>query len=122
MIALKCPSCGASLEIPTSLSVAHCMHCGTKVILPKQDSLQNEQRLSHLRELCAVAFAAGNYKEALQYCNSILKLVPGDGLVWIDKAIAVFYLETAAKDTFGEALEYLSKAESLNEELLSLTT
>lgn len=98
------------------------MHCGTKVILPKQDSLQNEQRLSHLRELCAVAFEAGNYKEALQYCNSILKLVPGDGLVWIDKAIAVFYLETAAKDTFGEALEYLSKAESLNEELLSLTT
>jgi DNA-directed RNA polymerase subunit RPC12/RpoP len=33
LIAATCPRCGASLNIPDSLSKAHCMYCGTLILV-----------------------------------------------------------------------------------------
>jgi predicted RNA-binding Zn-ribbon protein involved in translation (DUF1610 family) len=36
LIPAICPSCGASLEFPEDLEKAHCMYCGTQVVIDKK--------------------------------------------------------------------------------------
>jgi hypothetical protein len=38
LVAAKCPSCGAGLQIPGDLDKAHCMYCGSQVIVRKSYS------------------------------------------------------------------------------------
>ncbi len=113
MITLNCPSCGGKLELPDNLGVAHCMYCGTKILLQQTDNEYERKSLERLIELKKVAIDANNVAEALQYCNSILEIDPKNIETWIDKAISVFRLSTVEKLRYGEAMEYLKKAEQI---------
>jgi tetratricopeptide (TPR) repeat protein len=113
MIKLNCPSCNGSLEIPDNLGVAHCMYCGTRILLQKTDSEQEKKVLEHYIELKKVAIDGNNYEEALRYCNSILEIDPNNIEAWIHKAISVCHLQTSEKDRYHEAMEYLKKAEQI---------
>ena len=97
MIKLNCPSCNGSLELPDNLGVAHCMYCGTKILLQQTDNEHERKSLERLIELKNVAIDANNMAEAIQYCNSILEIDPKNVEAWVDKAITnprdVFYIE-----------------------------
>ena len=110
MIKLNCPSCNGNLELPNNLSVAHCMYCGTKILLQQTDTENEIKRLERLIELLKVAIDANNFVEALQYCNSILEIDPKNVDTWIDKAISTYCLSTLEKQRYAEAIEYLNKA------------
>jgi tetratricopeptide (TPR) repeat protein len=75
---LICPSCGGKLETPTNTDVIHCMFCGTKILLSPTERVKEKNNLRRFRELLDVAMKAGNYKEAIEYCNSILGIEPKD--------------------------------------------
>lgn len=56
MITLRCPNCGASLEIDNGIDTFFCMHCGHKIIMAHMDkeaikarvkikSMEHEERL-----------------------------------------------------------------------------
>ncbi len=113
MQSLKCPSCGAVLELPDNLRIAHCVYCGTKVILEQNGTAEELQSLNRALELCKVALDAKNYEEALRYANTILEIDPSNVEGWINKATASFFLTTAACNRYNEALEYLRKAEDI---------
>lgn len=36
LIPAACPSCGATLELPEDLKVAHCVYCGARVIIDSE--------------------------------------------------------------------------------------
>ncbi|KAF0106846.1 MAG: hypothetical protein FD146_2204 [Anaerolineaceae bacterium] len=110
MIKLNCPSCNGKLELPDNLGVAHCMYCGTKILLQQSDSDQEKKDLARYIELKKVAIDANNFEEALQYCNSILEIDPKNIEAWIHKAVSTFYLTTNKKNRYDEAIEYLKKA------------
>ena len=114
MIKLNCPSCNGSLELPDNLGVAHCMYCGTRILLQKTDSEHERKALERLIELKNVAVGADNFVEALQYCNSILEIEPKNVEAWIDKAISAFCQTTVEKQRYYEAMEYLKKAEQID--------
>ena len=122
-IKLKCPSCGGDLELPNNIGVAHCMFCGTKILLTPGDAAREHQDLLRYRELREVAMKAKNYKEAVQYCNDILKIDPNDIDSWIAKAIAVCNSSTETDDRYEEAVEYLRKAAHIapNDERVTMT-
>jgi tetratricopeptide (TPR) repeat protein len=112
MIKLNCPSCNGKLELPDNLGVAHCMYCGTKILL-EQNANENESiTLEHYIELKNVALKAKNYEEALQYCNSILEIDPKNVYAWIDKAVSTFYHITD-QNSYEKSREYLKKAEQI---------
>jgi len=69
---LVCPSCGGKLEIPDHTDVIHCMFCGTRILLSPTERAKEQNNLRRFRELLDVAMKAGNYKEAVDYCNNIL--------------------------------------------------
>ena len=35
LVAAKCPSCGAAIEVPGNLETAHCVYCGAKILIAR---------------------------------------------------------------------------------------
>jgi len=73
MIRLICPSCGAQLELPDNLELAHCIYCGTKVVLQDHEVGKEQQQLRRYKELSQAALQANNHEEAIIYCNSTFR-------------------------------------------------
>jgi tetratricopeptide (TPR) repeat protein len=99
------------------------MFCGAKILLKSTDAAREHQDLLRYRELREVAMKAKNYKESVEYCNSILQIDPNDMDSWIAKAIAVCNSSTEADDRYEEAVEYLRKAAHIapNDERVTMT-
>jgi tetratricopeptide (TPR) repeat protein len=114
MIKLDCPSCGANLELPDKLDVAHCMYCGGKVILRSEHALTEMVNHKRFSELANFAFEAKDYQEAINYSNRILEIDTQSIDAWLIKAEAIFNLSTATDDKFSIAMEYLSRASKIN--------
>jgi tetratricopeptide (TPR) repeat protein len=118
---LICPSCGGKLETPNNTDVIHCMFCGTKILLSPTERAKEQNNLRRFRELLDVAMKAKNYKEAVEYCISILQIEPKDLDTWIIKATAVCNSSTELIDRYDEGIEYLRKANQIepnNEKIL----
>lgn len=88
MIRLNCPSCGGELSLPDSLSIAHCMFCGAKILL---DEIKNTPNINYENyiELADSAIKAENYKEALEFINSALIANPKNSKLWLNKAVCI---------------------------------
>ena len=113
LVKLNCPSCCGALELPDSLTIAHCLYCGTKILLD-QDGVVHERRdFQRYVELCKVAVEAKNHKEAIDVCNKILEIDPKNVEAWINKAVSTFWLTTGANNRYDEAMEYLTKASQI---------
>lgn len=113
LLKLTCPSCGGSLELPDNLTVAHCIYCGTKILLDQEGVVHERRDLSRYIELCKVAVEAKNHTEVIEYCNRILELDPKNIEAWINKAVSTFWLTTGAHNRYDEAMEYLKKASQI---------
>ncbi len=114
MISLNCPSCGSQLELPNSLDIAHCMYCGTKILLRDSDANRERVNLKRYKELSKAAMDAKNYEETIRYTNKILEINLNDVDAWIEKAVATFWLSTRENNRYSEAIIYLKKAEEIN--------
>ncbi len=96
------------------MDVAHCLYCGTKILIR-----ENSGKIKNYIELSKIALDAKNYQEAIEYCNKVLEIDSNNADAWIDKAISTFYLPSFYKsdeDTLDEAISYLMKAYSLTPE------
>jgi tetratricopeptide (TPR) repeat protein len=114
MIKLTCPQCNGALELPDNLGVAHCMYCGTKILLQQPDIAKDKETIQRNKELCRIALESKNYNEAIQFSNHILEMDTKDVDAWIYKATATFGLTTEANNRYDEAKEYLKKAEEIS--------
>ena len=98
MIALRCPSCNAELEIDDEKEFGFCTHCGTKVMLHEvvehtgsvalDTSAQGRNRIL----LGNRAFEAGNWQEACDCFTRGLEDLPDDVTALYRKAICTVQL------------------------------
>jgi len=110
MIILNCPSCGANLEIPDDLTTAHCLYCGTAILLTSLLSIEEKKSIKDLKELSKTAVLAENHEAVINYSNKILEIDTNDVEAWINKANSTFWLTTFHHNRYEEAIEYLNKA------------
>jgi len=110
---LTCPSCGAQLDIPSDLSRAHCVYCGSRLVVERADEAEREAIETHL-ELGRIALEAGNHQEALEHFNEALEADPNTVEAWIGKAKAAHGLSSARHDRLDEALRYIDEALELD--------
>lgn len=110
VVKLNCPSCGGALEVPDNLTVAHCLYCGSEILLDQDGVVKERRDLLRYIELCKVAVEAKNHNEVIEYCNRILELDSRNIEAWINKALSTFWLTTVAHNRYNEAMEYLIKA------------
>ncbi len=123
MINLRCPSCGANLELSDHMGMAHCEYCGTKIFLHDEDS-NDGRRYQNYLELLDAAVEAQNYQEIIYYSNKALEIDSTNPELWIKKALAVCNLSTEEKQRYDEAKEYLEKAEEIigeNEQIIEIS-
>ena len=113
MIELNCPSCGGQLELPENLEIAHCMYCGTKILIQDKDKSNEQINLKRYKELSNTAFEAKNFEETIKYCNKVLEIDTNDIEAWINKAISTSKLSTVAHNRYEESVSYLDKANQL---------
>ena len=114
MIKLTCPSCNGSLELPDNLGIAHCMYCGTKILLQQPDTAKEKEAIQRYKELCKTALESKNYDEVIKFCNNILEIDTKDVDAWIYKAEATWWFTTETNNHYNEATEYLKKAEEIS--------
>ena len=114
MISLTCPSCSGELELPDDLVEAHCLYCGTRILLQEHDIPREKINIARYIELSKVALDAENYEEALEYSSKILEIDTQNLEAWTTKAISTFWQSTRANNLYDEAISYLDKAASIN--------
>ncbi len=108
---LTCPSCGAQLDIPPHLSRAHCMYCGSELVVQVRDEEEVKVVETHL-QLGWVAWEAENFPEALEHFSKALEADPNNVDAWVKKAMATLSLDVSAggDERLDEALRYMDKA------------
>lgn len=116
MLKPQCPSCGAGLELPETLNVAHCMYCGGEIVLRAENALNEMENLERFFKLAQVAIQAKNYQDALKYSNNVLEIDTQNIEAWIIKTEAVFWLSMSQDDKFSTAMQYLEIASRLQPE------
>jgi tetratricopeptide (TPR) repeat protein len=114
MIKLTCGSCGASMDLPDNLGLAHCKYCGNKILIDRPALDQERRSIDRYAELSRVALAAKSYSEAVKYANKVLNIDPKAVSACIYKAIGTFELTSRTRNRYAEAMEYLSHAERLS--------
>ncbi len=96
-IALKCPECGASVELDDSREFGFCSYCGTKIVQEKQ-IIENRIKTDYTREIEGNLLLAerylreGNKFDAKHCFESVIKMDPSntkalEGLDIIDKMV-----------------------------------
>jgi len=113
MIELNCPSCGGQLELPENLEIAHCMYCGTKILIQDKYKPNEQINLKRYKELSNMAFEVKNYEEAIKYCNKVLEIDTKDIGAWINKAMSTYWLSTDVNNRYELSISYLNQANLL---------
>ena len=113
VVKLTCPSCAGKLEVPDNLGVAHCMYCGTRILIEPTRSAQERRDIERYMDLCRIALDAQNYEEALEYSNRVLQLDPNNVDAWLNKASATLRRNVRNRHWYDEAMQYIARAFSL---------
>ena len=90
-IALKCPECGASIELDDSRGFGFCSYCGTKIIQEKQ-IIENRIKADYTREIEGNLILAerylreGNKNNAKNCFESVIRMDPSNvkAMEWLD--------------------------------------
>ena len=108
---LTCPSCGAQVDVPADLSRAHCLYCGSELVVKVPDEEKVKVVETHM-ELGSVALEAENFPEALEHFSKALEADPNNVDAWVKKAMATLSLDvsTGGDERLDEALRYMDKA------------
>lgn len=116
---LSCPTCGAGVEIPASLSRAHCVYCGSEILISPEAETQMAARQADLKaslELLRTAMKAQNLSDILRYADKTLELDPNSSYAWYCKGFATCNLSTWTTDLWEEGGTYLDKALEIDPE------
>jgi tetratricopeptide (TPR) repeat protein len=68
---VRCPSCGAQLEVSKSSDIMKCEYCGSKVVV--NESLNNTK---NFLDMANNEFKLGNYEKAHEYFEKVLETDP----------------------------------------------
>lgn len=130
---MRCPQCGADLELDDTRDFGFCSCCGTKIMLNEtihvkhsgSVKMDNSEQAKNRLDLADRAFLSGNYVEAETYYTRVLEDLPDNLQVLYRKGICAVYnslnsdirtpeLEmslSVAKDKWNRAWASLSQIE-----------
>lgn len=121
VVVLKCPSCGANVEIPASLTRAHCVFCGSDIQIAAEAEAYGAAREADLKiflDLLKTAMEARSVQDMLRYADKVLELDPNSSDAWYCKGVATCNLSSWESDLYDQARTYLEKALEIDPENL----
>ncbi len=100
LVSMKCPSCGANLELDNSKDYGICDYCGTKVMQEKivvEHRIDESGKYKNYINLANRAYLSRNYKEAYEYYTKALEIDQSDCMVNYRKAVSSWFLSSKEK-------------------------
>ena len=97
IVNVKCPNCGASIQLDSDREEGFCSYCGSKVKVQEainKVKIDKSGDLKNLLNLANAAIEANNGQEALNYANKTLEVDSQNGEAWYIKMQAQGLLST----------------------------
>lgn len=91
LVALKCPNCGADLELEGTKEFAFCMHCGTKILIQEmvgRNSGSEAAKLKNLEDLALSSVRTGSSSDLRNTSMKILEIDSKNWVGWYVKGVA----------------------------------
>lgn len=133
MKALKCPSCGADVNISENSDYGYCEFCGTKVMQEKiivEHRVDKSGDYKNFIQLANKAYERKNYQEAYNYYSKAFEIQQDDGFLDFRKSICKGYITQSDDDNYEivsgikYAFDHCDEKfkETMRNEVLSLVT
>lgn len=116
MIVLKCPNCGADLQLEDSKEFAFCMHCGTKILIHDTIGKNPEKdKLNNLISLGKNSVDTGSSSDLQNISMKILEIDSNNWFGWYLKGVAMAKAAQcyAMYDAWEKAAEFIPQDEYL---------
>ena len=96
-IQLKCPNCGANLNIENNREIAFCEFCGCKILLQEtinvKHTIDTKEQFANMMTLAERAYKSNSFDEAFSYYTKALELSPENIEAIYMKSISKVYKE-----------------------------
>ena len=113
LVNVKCPNCGASIQLDNERADGFCSYCGSKIKVQEAINLIRIDKSGDLQNFLNLAQSAidgNNGKEALAYANKALELDSSNGDAWFIKMQAVALTATLGNLKCSEIVTTGNKA------------
>ncbi len=82
---VKCPDCGADIQVPEGKDVVTCEYCGASISV-REITGGNDENINNFMSLAKASLEGGSYKEAIDYYNKVLEVDSSNADAWYGKA------------------------------------
>ena len=92
IVDLKCPNCGAAIQLDADNEFGFCSFCGTKIMVQEEISkvrIDKTSETQNFLSLSQTAIDSGNGQEAYDYANKVLEIDPKNSMAWYCKMQAL---------------------------------
>ena len=137
LVAAKCPSCGANLEVNPNQEALKCQYCGSAILVDDaiakykleisgEVEIKNLPKIENYLNLAERAYNANNYEEAYKHYGTLLELAPDNTLVLFRYALCktmlnnfIDYPLNPLTDSFNEVVDMLKENKTYDENIES---
>jgi len=116
IIAVKCPSCSANLQIPDDVEFVTCEYCETSIKVRDYIRVETDYDVPEWIKIADNAYKGENYEEAYEYYNMVLEKESFRANAWIGKGISAGRLSEENELRFDEMLQLVTYGLSITDE------
>ena len=116
IIAVKCPSCYANLQIPDDVEFVTCEYCDTSIKVRDVVRVETDYDVPEWIKIADNAYKGENYEEAYEYYNMVLEKESFRANAWIGKGLAAGRLSDDNDPRFDEMIQLVTYGLSITDE------
>lgn len=116
IIAVKCPSCNANLQIPDDVEFVNCEYCDTSIKVREIVRVETDYDVPEWIKIADNAYKGKNYDQAYDYYNMVLEKESYRSNAWIGKGLAAGRLSDNYELRFEEMNQLVKYGISISDE------
>jgi len=116
IIAVKCPSCNANLNIPDDVEFVICEYCETSIKVRDVVRIETDYDVPEWIKIADNAYRGRNFEEAYEYYNMVLEKESYRANAWIGKGLSAGRLSEENELRFDEMIQLITYGLSITDE------
>lgn len=116
IIAVKCPSCNANLQIPDDVEFVTCEYCDTSIKVRDVVRIETDYDVPEWIKIADNAYKGENYDESYEYYNMVLEKESFRANAWIGKGYSAGRLSDDNDPRFDEMMQLVTYGLSITDE------
>jgi len=108
IIAVKCPSCNANLQIPDDVEFVTCEFCRTSIKVRDVIRVETDYDVPEWLKIAENAYKGENYDEAYEYYNIVLEKESFRYDAWIGKGLSAGWQSSDYEPRLDEMMQLIS--------------